>query len=198
MVGRSTENAPPMHPHCRCSTSAYEDSEEYEAWLDFLDKGGTTVEWNKFGKAEWQKSITAKPLENSGGSSKMMYRTKENTGAFEVLPERMSRKHIKRVAKDFGINLKGVSIIIEADDNLLGKGLCGAANANKIGEITFFPDAFQTREELLRTIFHEKTHIEQYKEYGGEYVRDNQAYFDDLAFKAEDEFIDSLKKKGLL
>ena len=41
------ENAPPMHPHCRCSTAAYEDSKEYEEWLDFLDKGGTTEEWNK-------------------------------------------------------------------------------------------------------------------------------------------------------
>lgn len=41
------ENAPPMHPYCRCSTAAWEDSEEYEAWLDFLDKGGTTEEWNK-------------------------------------------------------------------------------------------------------------------------------------------------------
>ena len=41
------ENAPPMHPFCRCSISAYEDSEDYEAWLDFLDKGGTTEEWNK-------------------------------------------------------------------------------------------------------------------------------------------------------
>ena len=40
-------NAPPMHPHCRCSIAAYEDSEDYEAWLDFLDKGGTTEEWNK-------------------------------------------------------------------------------------------------------------------------------------------------------
>ncbi|MBR5289708.1 MAG: minor capsid protein [Erysipelotrichaceae bacterium] len=40
-------NAPPMHPYCRCSTSAYEDSKEYEAWLDFLDKGGTTEQWNK-------------------------------------------------------------------------------------------------------------------------------------------------------
>lgn len=38
-------NAPPMHPNCRCSISAYEDSEEYEAWLDYLDKGGTTEEW---------------------------------------------------------------------------------------------------------------------------------------------------------
>lgn len=41
------ENAPPMHPNCRCSVSAYEDSAEYEAWLDYLSKGGTTSEWNK-------------------------------------------------------------------------------------------------------------------------------------------------------
>ena len=39
------KNAPPMHPNCRCSVSAYEDNAEYEAWLDFLDKGGTTEEW---------------------------------------------------------------------------------------------------------------------------------------------------------
>lgn len=38
-------NAPPMHPNCRCSTAAYQDSTEYEAWLDFLDKGGSTEEW---------------------------------------------------------------------------------------------------------------------------------------------------------
>lgn len=41
------ENAPPMHPHCRCSTSAYEDTAEYEAWLDYLSNGGTTEEWKK-------------------------------------------------------------------------------------------------------------------------------------------------------
>lgn len=41
------KNAPPMHPYCRCSTAAYEDSDEYEAWLDFLDKGGSTEEWNR-------------------------------------------------------------------------------------------------------------------------------------------------------
>ena len=43
-------NAPPMHPHCRCSTAAWEDSDEYEAWLDFLDKGGSTSMWTKFKK----------------------------------------------------------------------------------------------------------------------------------------------------
>ena len=47
------KNAPPMHPNCRCSVSAYEDDTEYEAWLDFLDKGGTTEEW------EQQKNLLA-------------------------------------------------------------------------------------------------------------------------------------------
>lgn len=41
------DNAPPMHPNCRCSTSAYEDSEAYEDWLDHLANGGTTAEWNE-------------------------------------------------------------------------------------------------------------------------------------------------------
>lgn len=44
-------NAPPMHPHCRCSTAAWEDSKEYEAWLDHLASGGTTEQWNKGEKA---------------------------------------------------------------------------------------------------------------------------------------------------
>lgn len=53
-------NAPPMHPHCRCSTAAWVDDKEYEAWLDYLDKGGTTAEWEK---------MKAKGLTNSGNSS---------------------------------------------------------------------------------------------------------------------------------
>lgn len=44
-------NAPPMHPHCRCSTAAYEDSKEYEEWLEHMANGGTTEQWNKGEKA---------------------------------------------------------------------------------------------------------------------------------------------------
>lgn len=62
-------NAPPMHPNCRCSTASWVDPEEYEAWQDFLDQGGTTAEWEKTGKAEWQKQ--KKALENSENSSKI-------------------------------------------------------------------------------------------------------------------------------
>lgn len=40
-------NAPPMHPNCRCSTAAYMDRAEFDEWLDSMDKGGTTAEWEK-------------------------------------------------------------------------------------------------------------------------------------------------------
>lgn len=41
------ENAPPMHPHCRCSTAPFFDRKEFDALLDHIDKGGTIEEWNK-------------------------------------------------------------------------------------------------------------------------------------------------------
>lgn len=41
------ENAAPMHPHCRCSAAAYSDRKEYDEWLNFLEKGGTTAEFEK-------------------------------------------------------------------------------------------------------------------------------------------------------
>lgn len=40
-------NAPPIHPRCHCTTAPYEDPEEYEAWLSFLENGGTTEEWKR-------------------------------------------------------------------------------------------------------------------------------------------------------
>lgn len=44
------ENAPPIHPNCRCSVAAWVDDEEYEEWIDYLDKGRTTEEWKRLKK----------------------------------------------------------------------------------------------------------------------------------------------------
>lgn len=44
-------NMPPMHPNCRCSTSAYMDDEDYEAWLNsYKDHGLTWDEWKHIDK----------------------------------------------------------------------------------------------------------------------------------------------------
>ena len=60
------ENAPPLHPHCRCSTAAWEDETDYEAWIDYLDKGGSTESWNNI--KERANSIQ-KGIEISGNSA---------------------------------------------------------------------------------------------------------------------------------
>ena len=39
-------NAPPMHEGCSCSIAAWSDRREYEEWLNFISKGGTTDEYN--------------------------------------------------------------------------------------------------------------------------------------------------------
>lgn len=45
-VGNPEHPLPPMHPRCFCTTAAYSDPDDYEAWLNFLESGGTTEEWN--------------------------------------------------------------------------------------------------------------------------------------------------------
>lgn len=59
------ENAPPLHPHCRCSTAAYSDRKEYEEWLNFLEKGGTTEEYNKWKALKVNSSSTSKAAKGS-------------------------------------------------------------------------------------------------------------------------------------
>jgi SPP1 gp7 family putative phage head morphogenesis protein len=53
------KNAPPMHPRCHCTTAPYVDESEYDMWLEWLNKGGTTSDWNTMSDAEkraWYRS----------------------------------------------------------------------------------------------------------------------------------------------
>lgn len=43
-------NAPPMCENCRCSIAAHEDRKEFDEWLNFVDRGGTSKEWSKLKK----------------------------------------------------------------------------------------------------------------------------------------------------
>ena len=76
------ENAPPLHPHCRCSVAAYSDDAEYDAWLDYLSKGGSTEEWNATGKAEWEKQQAKNNLTNSSNSNKMRMKYNSEQSVF--------------------------------------------------------------------------------------------------------------------
>lgn len=88
------ENAPPMHPHCRCSTAAYEDSKDYEAWLDYLDKGGTTAEWDKMK----EKGLTNNSNSKYNELQKLRYSglvSEELEKSFEETLSKMPESHRK-------------------------------------------------------------------------------------------------------
>lgn len=73
------ENAPPMHPHCRCSTSAYMDSKEYNQWLDGYQQHGLSFnDWKK------QNSVAKK---SGSGIMKM------NLKYFAKIPEEKFTKY---------------------------------------------------------------------------------------------------------
>ncbi len=46
-VGNPNHPLFPMHPNCRCAIAPALDREEFNAWLDHLDNGGTTEEWER-------------------------------------------------------------------------------------------------------------------------------------------------------
>jgi SPP1 gp7 family putative phage head morphogenesis protein len=48
-AGNVSHPLPPLHANCRCAIVAVQD-EDYEKWLDYLDKGGTTEEWETINK----------------------------------------------------------------------------------------------------------------------------------------------------
>ena len=130
--------------------------------------------------------------------SKEMLRKSHNTGAFKHLPERMSKKHIREIAKEFSIDLEGLSLSIDFNEDLLRIPFAGRADSEKIGGVTFFPNSFRSKEELARTIFHEKQHVEQFKEFGVEFVQANREYFEKLTEVLEEEFVMKAKKEGEL
>ena len=102
------ENAPPMHPMCRCSTAAYSDRKEYEEWLDFLDKGGTTEEYNK------QKALKVNSVSTSAGKKAGIMQsgntvTQKKKGIkistqFFASKEKQFGTKVGKHAKDYGLD----------------------------------------------------------------------------------------------
>lgn len=97
-------NAAPMHPYCRCSQAPYVDDEEYEAWLDYLDNGGTTEEWEKHGKASWKKRF--KESEKGTINTSGILSFGNNEVDLNMLKSEKYRKKFSRITSDSSVNNK--------------------------------------------------------------------------------------------
>ena len=144
------ENAAPMHPYCRCSVAAWEDSDDYEAWLDFLDKGGTTEEWkndklNFYGTSE---KGYLKGIINRSGSNKvdMQYiESEEYRRKFTQITENSEvNQKIRQTAKAILTHRKGTDFedtyIIDLST---GKTLIKEVNSKEPLTVTIKSDDFK-------------------------------------------------------
>lgn len=111
-------NAPPMHPNCRCSTAAYQDSTEYEAWLDFLDNGGSTEEWQ-------QRNFVA----NTGSYEKAFYTKDDPIREYIGAAEKSHPQELREMKED--MERSGVEITRRAG----AMGYFPGLSAGKVGNI---------------------------------------------------------------
>lgn len=141
-------NAPPMHPRCHCSTAAYEDSAEYEKWLDFLEQGGTTEEWE--------------------ASKNRKARYKDNEGIFQTLDGRSKGRDVikpRNIMKEMRKSSIGTEMLEYLQENDIqikvwygvdvDEGLDGLFED---GEINIYADNTKTVRETAITVIHEATH----------------------------------------
>ena len=141
------ENAPPIHPNCRCSTAAYEDSKEYEAWLDHLASGGTTAEWNK----------PKYKLKNDEGVF-YTYDERTTSGGHDIIKPRNIMNEMKKseVGSDTLKYLQenNIRVLMHYGANVPE----GRMGLYETGEIYVYADNTKTILESALTVIHEATH----------------------------------------
>lgn len=126
-----SENAPPMHPHCRCSTAAYSDRAEYEDWLAYLNNGGTTAEWEKLSPEEKEKFKLS--LTKSAKSDKIS--PNMNDENMKALDEGLKRTGVAyREVKMHAAPLPENEIIAALAGGDLTRGSCASLGLAYIGQ----------------------------------------------------------------
>ena len=110
--------------------------------------------------------------------------------------EPMTKRHVRRVMDEMGINYNGAKIELERDKALVGKRICGYTSPNG-KSVTFYPDAFTSRETLVKTIGHERIHLTQIKERGPAKDSITAVQYEREAYASEDKWwSDYLNRKN--
>lgn len=157
-----------------------------------LDK---TADFEEFRRKYMPASIANS--ENSGIIlARNLNRKSSNIGAFSNLSVTMQKKEVKRICEKYGLNVKGLTFKIQRSEHLLNSSYYGSADYDNIGRIDLFPNAFQNEEELIKTVIHERCHVEQLKRYGKKYCLDHLANMEAEARQIEEETFNKLTKGG--
>lgn len=144
------ENAPPMHPQCHCTTGPSRDMEDYHAWLDWLDRGGTTEEWER--------------LKTLGKSDKMQLTKKEKKTLLEYKSSASYRiNELLRNHKDTDELPEQERKFVEELDSALSKMPQYEGNLIRTVDFTAFSDKNERIEKFMKEyVENETVTINQY------------------------------------
>ena len=93
------------------------------------------------------------------------FRKVKNTGVFAKYKELMSKRHVRGIVSQMGLDPGDVKYTIDRNTEMIGTGYFGhTSDDGRV--ITLYPDAFADREELVKTIGHENTHLQQVRKDG--------------------------------
>ncbi|MEE0980747.1 MAG: phage minor capsid protein [Acutalibacteraceae bacterium] len=122
-------------------------------------------------------------------------RKEANIGAFSGLSIPMQKREVLRICKKYGIDTHGLTFKIQRSEKFLALNFYGCADYDDIGRIDLMPNAFINEEQMVKTILHEKCHVEQLRKYGKKYTQDNLLLMEKEACEAE-LLYDKIKLKG--
>lgn len=138
------KNAPPIHPRCHCTTVEYQDYSELDELLDFIDKGGTTKEWNKLKKSG--KSVA----KDSGSGIIEMTRKNDNSReGFNFISDKVFNDLIISAKKKGAVIVRGTDEVEEHLEKL-------NAAASNVGDVLIF-----RRDVCISEVLEEVHHFEQ-------------------------------------
>ncbi len=78
----------------------------------------------------------------------------------------------------------------------MAKNIFGLTSGDQIGRIDLFPDAFKSKEDLIRTVFQKENTRESVCRIRCKICTGNRARFEVEAYEAEEVFIVNLRKDG--
>lgn len=190
-------NYPPLHPRCRCTTvpvtefrigSKRAARNPATGRTEYVEKGMTYEEWRK------------KYVENAAENDIMELQRKAerktaNTGSFAELQIPLQKREVLRLAKQYDVDMRGITVKIQRSEKLLALPLTGSTDYKNIGRIDLFPRAFENEEQLMRTLIHEKCHVKQLKKHGAAYAQKNLDQMERQAYRFESFWYQKLRKK---
>ena len=170
VVGYTDESGvtiPPLHPRCRCAI--------------MYDEVGTP------------RVMQPKPKPSNTESN--LQRPSANRGAFAHLEVPMQKRAVIQICRKYGIDISGLRIKIQRDEEMLRFLIAGSAAPEDIGRIDLLPLAFTNEEEILRTVIHEGCHVKQFKKYGATCVQENRIPMERVAKRYENFFLKIVQRR---